>query len=967
MPIASSEIKSSPDSTLTGLVQLGAYQTGAERSFASLFDANYQYIVAEAVPGMSLAPNLPSNKCRSPLVLRGVAIPRKQGTCEHVLYHKNPDPKDDPELPISLVPNLGADDRFNTKPYCQFGNGGQFYAAVPIRTHRGINIGSYCVMSVEQPKGWSDVSVDLMREVSRAIMAHLEGNRSSNTKTSNELLNKGMRSFLAGQSSLFGLADGAKTLGKGTNQDGSTSPKLHFRRPLGPRGYTIQGPAVGEEGSHQEPPSHGQVHGLEAKTPQVQIRNPFEPPRRRRSPKHGVSNHVSGVDHSARKGQGHANLIFSRAANIMREAFDVEGCLFLDVSLGSHRRQSSPMADKADETGSVPSATSSSDDRFSESLGDSPDSMSDLMGFSTAGSSSINDSASLDEEMGMVPRKVLAKLIRRHPSGKIFHFDMGGELQSSDSSDDGEPSGETEDPADDEDGASKTAKQVRSRRRSRKEGALIHAAFPDARSVAFIPVWDLKRERWFAAGFLYTLRPTRVFTVDAELSFLKAFANLAATEVLNREIIVADQAKSDALGSLSHELRSPLHGVLLGTELLNDTDLDVFQGNLTHTIETCCCTLLDTIDHLLDYSKINSFAAKRRQTPGASRGNGRQEQFGKKQLMTSFNLDDLVEEVADSMFAGYSFQHLPNGRSSALDDLVKSEPSQQRRAWQKPAQLGPRKFSNEQQGGGKVSVYLAIDSSYPWMFDAEPGAVRRVVMNLLGNALKYTAEGNIYVTLTQTKSQSKRTKTDKVVKLVVRDTGKGISQDFLRYKLFQPFSQEDELLPGTGLGLSLVKTIVAGMGGQISAQSEVGVGSTFTVTLPLEPSTAIRTESLTGSASRATAFEEQARDMKGLRLRVFGFESKRDVGNDKGGRDIIESICRDWLHLDVHSPGDPPEMAPDLVLWSHEALPDSTEQLAQLAQAPNIIVCHDAQMARRLSREYDGAGYQGVFEFVSQP
>ena len=84
--IPSAEIVSSADSVLTGLAQLGAFQTGAERSFIPLFDTRHQYVIAEAVPGMALTPCLPSHQCSESLVLCGVAIPRSHGTCEHVLY-----------------------------------------------------------------------------------------------------------------------------------------------------------------------------------------------------------------------------------------------------------------------------------------------------------------------------------------------------------------------------------------------------------------------------------------------------------------------------------------------------------------------------------------------------------------------------------------------------------------------------------------------------------------------------------------------------------------------------------------------------------------------------------------------------------------------------------------------------------------------------------------------------------------
>jgi hypothetical protein len=203
------------------------------------------------------------------------------------------------------------------------------------------------------------------------------------------------------------------------------------------------------------------------------------------------------------------------------------------------------------------------------------------------------------------------------------------------------------------------------------------------------------------------------------------------------------------------------------------------------------------------------------------------------------------------------------------------------------------------------------------------------------------------------------------VKLVVQDSGKGMSHDFLQHKIFMPFSQEDELAPGTGLGLSLVKTIVTGMGGHISAKSELGVGSTFSVTMPLEP--AASEGSNPDTLSKSKAFAEQAQALKGLRVRVFGFHNKDGEARDGDGRAILESICRDWLKVDLHSSGDKSELTPDLVLWSHEALPESTEQLSLLTKMPHVIICQDSQMARRLLKEYESAGYQGVLEFVSQP
>ncbi|KAK0387180.1 hypothetical protein NLU13_5493 [Sarocladium strictum] len=953
VPIPSSELVSCSDSSLTGLAQLVAYQTNTERAFVSLFDSGHQYIVAEAMPGMSLTPNLPSDKCPSPLALCGIAIPRAHGTCEHVLYLRNADHSDVTTLPLSLVSNLAVDERFNQRPYCQFGQEGQFYAAVPIRSHRGINIGSFCVMSTKQPAGWGEQSVEQLRDVSRAVMSHLERNRSRNINASNERLNKGVRAFIAGEGSLaHWTSDADPAIFSATAYESLTQESTKAETPASEKEATITPPDSSKENNT---PSHvaGESHADRQR-------------RRRRRPGDAFYGpHPGGK--MVTKNHEQPSKVFSRAANIMREAFEVDGCLFFDVGHTTLRRPSMPTPAHGEDTASQPSTTSSSDDPSHELPPEEPDTMCDIIGFSTTDKASVHVGVTHDGEMGMVPKRMLATLIRRYPAGKVFSFDNIGELQSSDSSDEGELEAAVRR---EEEVSGSAATRERRKRRTVKEGVLINQAFPNARSVAFIPVWDLKRERWFSAGFLYTCTPTRVFTVDEELSFLKAFASLAATEVLNQEVVLADQAKSDALGSLSHELRSPLHGVLLGTELLNDTDLDVFQANLTHTIETCCCTLLDTIDHLLDFSKVNSFATKRKRLPKDQknvRTAEKTEQFGKKQLTVDVSLDDLVEEVADSMFAGYSFQHLAKGKHATLDGLMNA--SGHSRARERLAHIQTDSTGHSESTPGsraeKISVFLSIDPSCSWDFHLQPGAIRRVVMNLLGNALKYTQRGNICLYLTQERTSPRRARSERIVKLVVQDSGQGMSNDFLQHKIFMPFSQEDELAPGTGLGLSLVKTIVTGMGGHISAKSELGVGSTFSVTIPLEPVAPDASDSVVSSKSKA--FAEQAQALKGLRVRVFGFQDDDTGSRDGNGRAILEAICRDWLKVELHSAGDKSELTPDLVLWSYEALPQSTEELSHLAKMPHVILCQDPQVAQRLSKEYESAGYPGVLEFVSQP
>lgn len=111
-------------------------------------------------------------------------------------------------------------------------------------------------------------------------------------------------------------------------------------------------------------------------------------------------------------------------------------------------------------------------------------------------------------------------------------------------------------------------------------------------------------------------------------------------------------------------------------------------------------------------------------------------------------------------------------------------------------------------------------------------------MNLLGNALKYTSHGYVHVTLETAETEqalSPHTVARSMVTLTVTDTGKGISSDFLRSKLFTPFTQENSLSSGTGLGLSIVKSIVSLLEGEIAIDSEVGRGTSKFLPIILQP------------------------------------------------------------------------------------------------------------------------------------
>ena len=974
------------DSILTALAQLGVFQTGTQRAFISLFDEKYQYIVAEASPLTPLIPGLSGDKCPEPLLHCGTAIPRNLGLCEHVVFA--PPDSDTAQRPAAeeyanegaqetgsmAVPDVIADPRFSSRAFCPYSKSCRFYAAVPIRTPKGIDIGAYCVINPTQPDAWGSHSLSRLKDVSRAIMDHLEATRSAYAYRRNQRVTRGMGSFIEGKTTLSGWQSGPNVaaFADDARLEGALDPQQqdleHRDQALvggttPPRSWSSK---FSERHTGDSTPRRSTQSQLTSNFPiRPTAFGQFDP---------GDSDHES------------TERIFSKAANLLRESFEVAGCFFFDVTMGSYRP--STVADSqseqqdTDKGTSNQSSTGSSDENLPTSSREEPESACSLLGFSTADASSIND-AEVGETDKHITKTFLAKLLRRYPDGKIFNFNTAGELQSSDSSDDATiqlPVQKLEDAGKAANTRRGTRTAARERQQSRrfdslKEGALIHQAFPTARSVAFVPVWDSKRERWFAGGFVYTSTRTRIFTLRDELSFFTAFSKLIAAEVHTLDALRANKAKSDILGSLSHELRSPLHGIILGSELLNDTRLSVFQANATHTIETCSRTLLDTVDHLLEYSKVNTYGAQRRLETKATSPQMRKKErlvhFSNKTLYSNTSVDVLVEEVADSIFAGFNFQHMSVGNLSKQTRSQSADTAGHNSMDSKQAMeqlgLGSQRETGTASSFGNVSVDLCIDSSCDWVFYTQAGAIRRLVMNLLGNSLKYTVKGFIRVSLTQDPAGSRHLKTGRMVRLVVQDTGQGISEDYLQHKLYRPFAQENELAAGTGLGLSLVKSIVSQLRGKIQVESELGTGTTFTVTLPLEQPSKSAAAATRNEAEDSENFEDQLKSISGLRIQMKGFEPVETVSPDWNRRATVEDICRDWLHMSLVPDDHTEQMAPDIILWSNDAIPESFGHDAKLARTPNVVVCQNALESYQRYRACEGTGQEGTFEFITQP
>ena len=340
----------------------------------------------------------------------------------------------------------------------------------------------------------------------------------------------------------------------------------------------------------------------------------------------------------------------------------------------------------------------------------------------------------------------------------------------------------------------------------------------------------------------------------------------------------ATETKSRFLATMSHEIRTPINGVLGMAEVLNETQLTPEQQSCTGTILASSEALLRIVNDILDFSKLEA---------------------GKAQLLEQpFNLRDVIYDVATLMS--------PSATAKG------------------------------------VEICIDIPEGTPAIYTGDSGRVRQILMNLVGNAVKFTLKGHISITLNYDATH------DIPLCIDVRDTGVGIPEDSIG-QIFHAFEQVESStarrFEGTGLGLAISARLADAMGGRIDAVSEPGMGSCFTVclTLPVAAPVPPASRPLAGMQVAVAADLAFSRAVRLRQLAYWG-----------AGTAAASSPAELLEQLEAMAAGG---RRPDLVLVENSLLPQQASDLCRCIHS--LAGCRDLPIVFCAGSQAI-SGYQGL-------
>ncbi|KAG9228378.1 hypothetical protein BJ875DRAFT_446930 [Amylocarpus encephaloides] len=677
---------------------------------------------------------------------------------------------DDLWMGCGVVTDLSKDDRFRHLPYVSGTPHARFYAGTPLLTSANIAIGSVFVMDDKSREPLNQSEIDFLGIMARNVMEYLEMRRESETRSRVELMSKG----------LAALVEGRSTISPESTDNSVDSLQI-------PQPYS-QLPGVFPTIYDEEVPTHEQI--------------------------------------------------LSNAVDLLRESHDVNYTVFLDIR-SAPRTVDSQNGVESDESTTGENQTplkdtglssdgpdgSKPDDRSEEhqdlnkkkedsdsprplgNMRDSPLKLgrvpAKMLGCSVKPPLQEKNVFNGPQSLRMPDYKRLRRLVKKYPKGKIWAF---GEAIAESSENQPLVLMSTT--------SSNIPQNEHHAESKRVEKQFLQECFPGAVHLILAPIMDIEKCVNFAACFVISFEPPgAMFTAETEVTFVRAFLNNVSVAYSRASMAAANRQKGYFISSISHELRSPLHGILASVGMKSQND---------HA-------LLDTITSILEYTKINTLVKESRGNRKPTKRHSPQRHLSGDDTAQPSMIPDAIESILDT---GSGCEDAVMVVTAAYNYHT-STPNQPLYRVFIPPEGHSRPRGGPNQKPSYVTVILNIEAG-DWMYGSFPDSIQRIIMNLVGNALKYTQDGFVKMELhvRQSKMHSKND-AESIVELKVVDTGRGMGPDFLQTKLFSAFAQESNLTPGTGLGLHIVKNLVQLQNGTIDITSHVGTGTEVTVKLPL--------------------------------------------------------------------------------------------------------------------------------------
>ncbi|KAF2627452.1 hypothetical protein BU25DRAFT_458778 [Macroventuria anomochaeta] len=645
------------------------------------------------------------------------------------------------------------------------------------------------------------------------------------------------------------------------------------------------------------------------------------------------------------KGETTYRKVFRRAAECLRSALKADGVLFVDGLLGFHgdvqpvaepeqeleREIACPLAHhntSAQEESLSKDRTDVPGDTFSPHDPDPPGTHSriytsaeylkgvyvqrptEILGIS--GSDDVLKLVRISQStLGLrdIDEGFLQRLMDRHPHGAVWHMSKSSFMRVK----------------------NETLVEIDLPEEARR----LTSSFSNIRQLVFKPLTEPTSLKRLGACFAWRTKSTPLFMDAVDIGSLNAFLHVVESEIARYDASSLAKQKETFVSSVSHELRTPLHGILGAVQLLSESGLDSMQKPLAEMITTCGSTLHETLTSVLSYAKINQFERRQHKyrqlhppdtvwALSNKKGHASGPDRDYEGLYLCTNLAMLCEEILSVLEAGKSFQ-------------------------------------NSQ--GSEVIVVCNIKHEENWNYYTEPGALRRIAVNLIGNALKYTKSGSVIVTLSASKvvEDPLRCSNDitsgRTLTLTIQDTGKGMSKEFMDNQLFLPFTQEDSTSThGVGLGMSIVKSLVSLLSGEIQVQSEENKGTEIKVRVPMRICTTNDDE----KGQPALEFESNIQTIRDRKLSavIYGFP--------KFVRESLTNYLCDWYGCTLLEPIK--DARPDIILVDegNEEMIEAVKETAP-AYGKHGVLLSIVMVPSRLGKRMDTIDGYIKWERVPRP